>query len=184
MIDAAQKVISEDGYESLTVRRVAGRLGTSPMAIYRHVHNKDDLIAAVADRELLTYWLPRASTDNWRAWIAELNHRFRGLLVRQPAVMHVFLQHPVATPGALQRFNAIMAVLENAGFDRTTALRTLGALHTYTIGFAALETARARWALEGHAETEAQRELAGFTSAEQFTYGLDLLLDAIGHLLD
>jgi hypothetical protein len=37
--------------------------------------------------------------------------------------------------------NAMMDVLRRAGLDETTARSAYGALHTYTIGFAALEEA-------------------------------------------
>ena len=39
----------EGGIESLTMRRLGEELGVGPMALYRHVANKDDLIDAMVD---------------------------------------------------------------------------------------------------------------------------------------
>jgi AcrR family transcriptional regulator len=43
IIDAASKVFVEEGYESLSMRRVAQEVGCSQMAMYRHFANKEAL---------------------------------------------------------------------------------------------------------------------------------------------
>ena len=46
---AALAVCEEEGVEQLSMRRVAGRLGVTPMALYNHVQGKDELVELVAD---------------------------------------------------------------------------------------------------------------------------------------
>lgn len=46
---AAAGVLDDDGLEQLSMRRVAARLGVSPMALYNHVQSKDDLLELLAD---------------------------------------------------------------------------------------------------------------------------------------
>jgi AcrR family transcriptional regulator len=46
---AARKLLDRDGSGAVTMRRVAKAIGMTPMALYRHVANRDDLLNAVAD---------------------------------------------------------------------------------------------------------------------------------------
>jgi AcrR family transcriptional regulator len=48
LVKAALKAIAEDGPDKLSLRDVARRAGVSAAAVYRHFHDKDDLLVAVA----------------------------------------------------------------------------------------------------------------------------------------
>ena len=105
--------------------------------------------------------------------------RFRGLLVAQPAVLHVYLSHPVATPAALERMQSMLQVLIDAGLDEPTAERLYATLHTYTIGFAALEASRSVWSSTNETGDAMMVRLASFTTESQFISGMGLLLAAV-----
>ena len=47
------------GLEALTMRSLADELGVAPMALYRHIANKDDLIDAMIDTVFSEIGLPR-----------------------------------------------------------------------------------------------------------------------------
>jgi AcrR family transcriptional regulator len=49
MVQAALGVIDRDGIEGCTMRAVAHELGVTPMALYRHVATKDELLAKIPD---------------------------------------------------------------------------------------------------------------------------------------
>ena len=49
VLRAAVGLADEGGIESLTMRRLAERLGSEPMSLYYHVANKDALLDGVAD---------------------------------------------------------------------------------------------------------------------------------------
>ena len=51
----------------------------------------------------------------------------------------------MVSPAAVTRMEAVMAVLRQALGDEQSAQRAYAAIHTYTIGFAALEASRAGW---------------------------------------
>ena len=72
-------------------------------------------------------------------------------------------------------------VLRLAGLDEAAARSAYGALHTYTIGFAALEASRAGWTPGPGDAGALARQLAAYTTAAQFTEGLRYLLAGIGH---
>jgi AcrR family transcriptional regulator len=173
--------VKAGGYDQMTIRSLAADLGVAPMSLYRHVRDKDDLLDEVVDRLLANAWRPRSAKDDWRAWLADAADRLRRLLVAHPAALHVYLRHPVVSPAALARMEAMMAVLRRACADEEAAQRAYAAVHTYTIGFAALEASRAAWAPPEAAAASLASELATYTTPAQFAESLRYLLDGIEH---
>ncbi|MCL4414010.1 MAG: TetR/AcrR family transcriptional regulator [Acidimicrobiales bacterium] len=179
VVDAATRVVRAGGYEQMTIRSLASELGVSPMSLYRHVRDKDDLLDEVVDTLLGEVWRPRAPEDEWRLWVSEAADKLRGFLVSQPAALHVYLAHPVVSPSARARMEAMMRVLREAGLSEAPARRAYGAIHTYTLGFAALEASRAREARADHEADDLARQLAAYTTPKQFAEGLGYLLEGI-----
>ena len=182
IVQAAVRVVAADGGDEISIRGLAASLGVSPMSLYRHIRDKDDLLDEVVDRLLAGVWRPAAAEDDWRAWTVEAASRLRGFLAGLPAALHVYLAHPVVSPAAVDRMNAMMRVLRQAGIDEETARSAYGAVHTYTIGFAALEASRARRDPGSEDAGGLTRQLAAYTATRQFTEGLRYLLEGIsGH---
>jgi TetR/AcrR family transcriptional regulator, tetracycline repressor protein len=180
IIDAAVRIVASGGYREMSIRSLAADLGVAPMSLYRHIRDKDDLLDEVVDRLLAQVWRPAEDADNWQAWVIEAAASLRRFLVAQPAALHVYLRHPVVSPAAIERMEAMMSVLRRTGLDEATARSAYGAVHTYTIGFAALEASRSGWAPgDGNVDGLAH-QLAALTSAGQFTAGVQYLLEGIG----
>ncbi len=179
IVRAAVKIVAAGGYQEMTIRGLAAGLGVAPMSLYRHIRDKDDLLGEVVDRLLAPAWRPSAAEDDWQAWLTEAAAKLRHFLVSQPAALHVYLSHPVVSPAAVDRMTAMMDVLRRAGAGEETARRAYGALHTYTIGFAALEASRARWAPGNGDVSSLAQQLAAYTTTDQFMDGLRYLLDGI-----
>jgi TetR/AcrR family transcriptional regulator, tetracycline repressor protein len=179
VVATAIEEIAKGGYEQLTIRSLAARLGVAPMSLYRHIRDKDDLLDEVVERLLVGAWEPSSPTADWRAWVTEAADKLRALLVAEPAALYVYLRHPVVSPVAIQRMKAIMGVLRQAGLDEPAARRAYAALHTYTVGFAALEASRAGWTPPEGRVNSVARQLAAYTTPRQFTEGLRYLLEGI-----
>jgi AcrR family transcriptional regulator len=180
VVAEATKVVKAGGYQEMTIRSLAAELGVSPMSLYRHVRDKDDLLDEVVDRLLARAWRPCANERDWQTWVAEAADKLRCFLVAQPAALHVYLRHPVVSPSAITRMNAMMDVLRLGVVDEDAARRAYAAVHTYTIGFAALEGSRSGWTPED-SEDELARQLAAYTTSKQFAVGLRYLLEGIAH---
>jgi len=182
IVDAAiRSVRSSGGFEQMTIRSLASDLGVAPMSLYRHVRDKNDLLDEVVDRLLTRAWQPRADEGDWKAWISEAADKLRHFLVSQPAALHVYLTHPVVFPAAVARMEAAMAVLRRALGDEQSAQRAYAAIHTYTVGFAALEASRSGWEPDrsGSLDHELADRLAAYTTPLQFAEGLNYLLEGI-----
>jgi len=179
IVDAATEVITSGGYEQMTIRSLAERLGVAPMSLYRHVRDRGDLLDEVVDRLLAESWRPSARATGWRSWVEEAAEKLHAFLVSQPAALDVYLSHPVVSPAAVERMHAIMGTLRSAGFDDPSAKRAYAAVHTYTVGFSALEAGRSRWAPPAEKITGLEKQLAAYTTPRQFSEGLKYLLDGV-----
>lgn len=172
-------LVRSGDYDQMTIRRLASDLGVGPMSLYRHIRDKDDILDEVVDRLLAQAWQPKASPQDWVAWVTEASQKLLSFLVSQPAALHVYLQHPVVSPAAVERMEAMLEVLTAGLGDERRAQNAYAALHTYTVGFAALQASRQGWkAPEGSGSRLAER-LAAYTTSRQFLEGLSYLLDGI-----
>lgn len=178
IVQVATRLVGERGFEQLTVRALAAEMGVAPMSLYRHVASKDDLLDEVVDGLLEVAWEPDVPQQQWRRYVLDAADRLRGFLVGQPAALHVYLRHPVTSPAALRRMDAVLEALRAGGCSPARAASAYATLQTYTIGFAALEAARAATPIDGQAP-DLTRRLAAFTSPAQFRQGLGFVLDGV-----
>src|SRR5262245_46072826 len=47
--DTARELFAREGYESVSMRRIGAEIGCSPMAIYRHYENKEELLLSICE---------------------------------------------------------------------------------------------------------------------------------------
>ena len=179
VVDVATQVVRGGGYDQMTIRSLAAELGVAPMSLYGHVRSKEDLLDEVVDRLLGEVWRPDVVEDEWQTWIAEAADRLRRFLVGQPAALHVYLRRPVVSASAIARMEAMMRVLRGAGLSRAMATRAYGAIHTYTIGFSAVEASREHEVPSAEGASELARQLAAYTTPQQFAAGLSYLLGGV-----
>ncbi|GII66772.1 putative transcriptional regulator, TetR family protein [Sphaerisporangium krabiense] len=84
VVERALELANEEGVESLTIRRLAGRLGVTPMALYWHFKNKDEMVWALAEHLLSTLTADISPDDPWQV-------RLRGMVETLVAAMR---EHP------------------------------------------------------------------------------------------
>src|SRR5438067_12106440 len=75
--DAALQVIATEGYDALTIRRVAAVLGTGPSSLYAHIVNKDDLDDLLVARLCAGIELPEPDPASWREQIHDVYAQLR-----------------------------------------------------------------------------------------------------------
>jgi AcrR family transcriptional regulator len=74
ILDAARELFMSEGYERVTMRRIADAIEYSPTAIYTHFADKDDLVRALCADEFgrLLAALPRQAPQDPVEWIRQL----------------------------------------------------------------------------------------------------------------
>jgi AcrR family transcriptional regulator len=140
VLDGALAVAEREGFERLSMRLVARELGVSPMALYRHVANKDDLLDGLVERLLAEVRLPEESLS-WEERLRLLARELRALAGRRPELFGLLLRRrAVGAEATRARDMAIRALCER-GLDRDAASRMERLLSTIIFGFAFSEAA-------------------------------------------
>src|ERR1700712_713768 len=86
VIGVALSMADSEGLESVTIRRVAQHFSVTPMALYWHFKNKDELLAAMGDKVFAEMRLPPVSDLPW-------DQQYRDLLA---ALLEALRAHPGA----------------------------------------------------------------------------------------
>ncbi|TDD96453.1 TetR/AcrR family transcriptional regulator C-terminal domain-containing protein [Actinomadura rubrisoli] len=140
VIRAAILLADRDGLTSLTMRRLAAHLNVAPMALYRYIPDKDELLRQMADVAFGEEELPDPGPSGWRAKL-ELSARLQWRAYRRhpwlPTIMHNSLVRPPAVPSGIRMVDWELNALEGLGLNRHDMLHTVLALDGYVGGIAA-----------------------------------------------
>ena len=140
ILDAAEAV-AVDGFDALTMREVAARLGAAPMSLYRYYATKDELVDALLDRVLgrLDVSPPTKDwVDDVRAYV--LAHR--RLLEEHPWAVSVLFTHPTPGPNSVAIGEELLARLDRGGVTGEPAVVAFSALLALNYGWSAFTTGR------------------------------------------
>lgn len=200
VLQAAVALADEIGLDAFSMRGLAQELGVVPMALYKHVANKDELLDGMVDIVFSETDSP-SSGDDWRSALRRRAVSAREALKRHPwAIGLMESRHPGLAN--LRVHNAVMGCLREAGFSFQTAIHAYSVQDAYIYGFAlqeqdlAFETPQsAGQAAQRRAEMNAAlhdypylAEIAtklpetGYDPDIEFAWGLDLILNGLDHL--
>lgn len=87
------ELIDEQGLEACNLRAVAARLGVKAPSLYKHFHNKADLLAEVAHELIFQTRLPASKSDDWREFVVQLALATRRMLLRHARAALLILQY-------------------------------------------------------------------------------------------
>jgi AcrR family transcriptional regulator len=180
IVATALRVRLEHDARELSMRRLATALDVTPMALYRHFDDKDDILVAMTDALLAAEELPSRDTP-WPEYLRALVLQLRALLAEEPVMLQVATRQPLSSPAAQRRVASATEVLVAAGFSPEAAVRAYATTHTYTLGFCAVEHTRgaSRPRTRRVPSTPVAEQIAGFVSEAQFFAGLDVILAGI-----
>jgi AcrR family transcriptional regulator len=185
------------GLEALTMRKLAEVLEASPMALYRHVANKDDLIDALVDVVFSEIGLPPSGAD-WKTAMRRRAIAVRDVLGRHRWAIGLLESRRNPGPANLRHHDAVIGRLRAAGFDIEMAAHAYSLLDSYIYGFAltkmnlpfgpqdVVEVAESM--LEPFSGNEYPNLVEfitehamkpGYDYGNEFEYGLDLILDGV-----
>jgi AcrR family transcriptional regulator len=201
VLRAALELADEGGTAALTMQRIGRRLGVEAMSLYRHVRNKDDILDGIVDLVFAEVELP-ADRSNWRTVLRAQSISTRAALRRHPWAITLMESRMTPGPANLRTHEDTITVLLDAGCSAVMATHAYNLVDSYVLGFALQEVnfpfsnaeELAAMSEEILANLQADeypnsarvaRELltSGFDYADEFEFGLDLILDAIGPVL-
>src|SRR6266487_4668854 len=137
VLQAAVARADEDGLGGSSMRRLAQQLGVVPMALYKHVANKDELLDGMVDIVFGEIESPSIDLD-WRAAM-----RRRAISAREALKRHSWaiglMEARNPGPANLRNHNAVMGCLREAGFSCEAAIHAYSVQDAYIYGFALQE---------------------------------------------
>ena len=142
VVAAALGVLRDEGLDAVTMRRVAGKVGVAPNALYSHVPDKSAMVGALLDAVLADIAVP--SGGPWRARIEEILADTRRVLLDFPDLVPLFLARQSVGPNALRLGEGLLEALHEGGVNGPEAALALQALLIHTIGATAFEVPRLR----------------------------------------
>ncbi len=186
------------GVEALTIRRLATALEVKPMTIYHHVANKESILDGMVDLVFAEIELP-AQGASWRSATRVRAMSARAVLSRHPWAPPLMESRTSPGPATLRHHNAVLRCLRSDGFSLALAAHAYALLDSYIYGFALQEANLP--ATAGEAMVDLAEELTtsipegeypylvelarahamrpGYDFADEFEYGLDLILDGL-----
>jgi AcrR family transcriptional regulator len=186
------------GIEALSMRTLAEALGVAPMALYRHVSNKEDLIDGMVDVVFTEIGLPAGGTD-WKRAMRQRAFSLRDVLARHRWAIGLMESRTNPGPATLRHHDAVLGSLRAGGFSVVMTAHAYSLLDSYIYGFA-LTTMNLPFDGTDEAADVSEAMLApfpageypnlvefldehvrnpGYSYGDEFAYGLDLILEQL-----
>ena len=202
VVQAAIQHADAAGLDALTMRQVAGMLGVAPMALYRHIANRDDLIDEMVDVLFGEIVLPLGGV-HWKTAMRDRALSVRDVLAHHRWAIGLMESRRRPGPSNLRHHDAVIGKLRSAGFDVAMVAHAYSLLDGYIYGYALtklnipFETADEMAAMAQDmfepfptgdypnlAEFIADHVMKpGYDYGEEFEYGLDLILRGLEEAL-
>lgn len=133
IVRAALRLVDDRDLAALTMRALATELKVSPMALYNHVRDKDELLDLMLD--VVLGEVDRSVTEgDWLAQLRALVCSFHQALSAHRHLARVYGTRIKLGPNGLLIIERAVGLLLQAGFSRRDTANALLTLFTYTVG--------------------------------------------------
>lgn len=198
VLEAALASADAEGLEALSMRKLAEVLGVAPMALYRHVANREDLVDGLIDLVFGEIDRPVSDAD-WRLAMRQRATSLYEVLLRHRWAIGLMEARVNPGPANLGHHDAVIGNLRAAGFDMAMIAHAYSLLDGYIYGFA-LTKMNIPFVTPEDVEAVTQSMLEpfpigaypnlaafveghimkpGYDFGDEFEYGLDLILDGL-----
>jgi len=134
VLRAAVALADEGGVDALSMRRIAQELGVVPMALYKHVSNKDELLDGMVDVVVGEIDPPPSGTD-WKTAIRQRVLSARGALLRHPWTSRVIESRTDPSPMVLEYMDSMIGMFRAGGFSIDLTHHAMHAMGSRLLGF-------------------------------------------------
>ncbi|MFJ7278198.1 TetR/AcrR family transcriptional regulator [Kitasatospora sp. NPDC098663] len=199
VLRAAIELADAGGLETLSMRKLGEAVGVEAMSLYNHVANKEDLLDGMVDL-VFGEVEPPAPGDDWRQAMRQRAISLRLALSRHRWAIGLMESRSTPGPATLRHHDAVLGCLRHGGFSLALTAHAVSVLDSYIYGFALQEktlpfdspeeTAELAESIVsgfGAGEYPYLAEIAtahvmrpGYSYGDEFTFGLDLILDGLG----
>lgn len=139
---AAIRVIDAEGFDALSMRRLAAEVGAGTMTLYHYVRNKDELLTLVSDEVMAEVLLPDGASlpPDWREALVLIAGRSRAAMHRHPWVLDI--PNDVGFgPNAIKHVDETLQAVADLDIPLRTKLDVVVAVDEYVFGYCLQERA-------------------------------------------
>jgi AcrR family transcriptional regulator len=134
VLRAAVALADHGGVEALSMRNLARELGVVPMALYKHVANKDELLDGMIDVVVGEIDPPLAGAE-WKTSVRERILSARRALLRHPWASRVIESRPEPTPVVIEYMDSMLGLFRTGGFSVDLTHHAAHAMGSRLLGF-------------------------------------------------
>lgn len=134
ILETAVALADEAGIEAVSMRNLADRLDVVPMALYKHVANKEELLDGMVDL-IVSEIEPPIDDADWKRALRRRILSARDSLLRHPWASTVIESRKSPTPVVLDYMNSIAGSFLAGGFSPALAHQVMHALGSRMWGF-------------------------------------------------
>jgi AcrR family transcriptional regulator len=134
VLRAAVALADDAGIESLNMRRLAQELGVVPMALYKHVANKDQLLDGMVD-VIVGEISPPVHGADWKSAVRQRILSARAALLRHAWASRVIESRTIPTPVVLAYIDSVIGIFRTGGFSVDLTHHVMHALGSRMWGF-------------------------------------------------
>jgi AcrR family transcriptional regulator len=134
VLRAAVELADDEGLETLSMRHLAQRLGVVPMALYKHVANKAELLDGMVDVIVGDIDLATPGPD-WKGGVRQQVLAARRALLRHPWALQVIESRTSASPVVLDYMDSLVGLFRAGGLSVDLTHHVMHALGTRMWGF-------------------------------------------------
>lgn len=135
VLRAAVALADEVGLEATSMRRLAEALGVTPMALYKHVADREQLIDGMVDIVVGEIEPDSGPVDDWRNAVRDRILSSRAAILRHPWARGAIETRASSSPVVLSHMDALMGMMRAGGFSLDLVHNAMHALSTRMWGF-------------------------------------------------
>jgi AcrR family transcriptional regulator len=111
VVDTALAILQSEGFEAVTMRRVAAALDTGPASLYVYVSGREGLLLAMLDRVVATIELEDPDPSCWRPQLHSLLQHLRQALAAHPGIAAITLASSPTSEAVLLFTENLLGIL-------------------------------------------------------------------------
>jgi AcrR family transcriptional regulator len=128
------RFVEEEGVGAFSRRKLAGRLGVTPMSLYAHFRDRDDLFDAMSAATLAETVIPTVDLEDWQAAARTLFTALRDQLLSRRDALALLGGDDHVAPALVRFADTGMRIMQAAGFQGADAVRAYRLLAYFTLG--------------------------------------------------
>jgi AcrR family transcriptional regulator len=159
ILRTAVALADHGGVEAASMRKIAQELGVVPMALYKHVAGKDELLDGMIDVVVAEIDPPATGVD-WKAAVRQRILSARQALLRHPWASRLMESRTEPTPTVLAYMDSMIGMFRAGGFSMDLTHHAMHAMGSRLMGFTQ-ELFNDTSDVDPEAEAEAEAEMWG-----------------------